>query len=108
MTEGMNGFMNLRPAAVVAAALASLFVAAPALAKKLEVESQEKDHVAAAAGSACAERVFSRVFASFHDRSLYTSAPDGDFEGGASGWELGDGAAIVDESSSIQLADALG
>jgi len=120
MTEGMNGFMNLRPAAVVAAALASLFVAAPALAKKVEAESHakhgvtddavepgKKDHIAAA-GSACAERVFSRVFASFHDRSLYTSAPDGDFEAGASGWELGDGAAIVDESSSIQLADALG
>jgi hypothetical protein len=108
MTEGMNGFMNPRPAAVVAAALASLFVAAPALAKKVEAERHEKDHIAAPAGSACAERVFSRVFASFHDRSLYTSAPDGDFEAGASGWELGDGAAIVDESSSIQLADALG
>jgi hypothetical protein len=121
MTEGMNGFMNLRPAAVVATALASLFVAAPALAKKVEAESHakqgatddavepgKKDHIAAAASSPCAERVFSRVFASFHDRSLYTSAPDGDFEAGASGWELGDGAAIVEESSSIQLADALG
>lgn len=141
MTGVMNGLTNPRPIAFAVAALAGLFVAAPALANKPEGEAPEaqsharhgvtdnavkpgknddtakqhdtakrgkKHNAAPAAGSACSERVFSRVFAAFHDRSLYTLAPDGDFEAGAAGWELGDGAVVVDDSSSILLGAALG
>jgi hypothetical protein len=61
-----------------------------------------------AAAGGCAERAFSTVFASYHDTALYSLAPDGDFEAGAAGWTLGDGAAVAGESSSIQLGDALG
>jgi hypothetical protein len=118
----MNGLNTARPAAIAAAALASLFVAAPALADKPEGTAPEakghaKDHKikddmpvgkkAPVAGSPCPERVFSTVFSAFHDRALYTLAPDGDFEADASGWEL-DGASVVDESSTILLGAALG
>lgn len=126
MTGVMNGLKTARPAAVAAAALASLFVAAPALAVKHEGEAPEakghaknnnvkedkavgtKGAVAPVAGSPCPDRVFSTVFSAFNDRALYTLAPDGDFEAGAAGWELADGAAVVDESSSILLGAALG
>jgi hypothetical protein len=123
MTGVMNGLKTVRPAAVAAAALASLFVAAPALAVKHEGEAPEaKGHaknnnvkddkaagaIAPVAGSPCPDRVFSTVFSAFNDRALYTLAPDGDFEAGAAGWELADGAAVVDESSSILLGAALG
>ena len=127
MTGVMNGLKSVRPAAFAAAALASLFVAAPALAFKHEggapqAESHaknnnkvkddtavgKKDAVAPVAGSPCPDRAFSTVFSAFHDRALYTLAPDGDFEAGAAGWELGEGAVVVDESSSIQLGAALG
>jgi hypothetical protein len=122
----MNGLKSVRPAAFAAVSLASLFVAAPALAFKHEggapqAEGHAKNHnvkddkavgkkdaVAPATGSPCPDRAFSKVFRAFHDRALYTLAPDGDFEAGAAGWELGDGAAVVDESSSIQLGAALG
>jgi hypothetical protein len=126
MTGVMNGLNSARPA-VVAAALASLFVAAPALAKKPEGEkpapesqARNNNHIkddkaagkptaaAPVAGSPCPDRVFSTVFSAFRDRALYTPAPDGDFEAGASGWELSGGAAVVDESSSILLGEALG
>ena len=111
--------MNLRPVAFAAAALASLCVAAPALANKHEGEAPEaqshakhnaKDDkkTATAPASACPDRVFSKVFSAFNDRALYTLAPDGDFEAGATGWELGAGASVVDESSSILLGAALG
>ena len=126
MTGVMNGLKSVRPAAFAAAELASLFVAAPALAFEHEgvapqAESHAKNHnvkddkavskkdaVAPAAGSPCPDRAFSTVFRAFHDRALYTPAPDGDVEAGAVGWELGDGAVVVDESSSIQLGAALG
>jgi len=122
----MNGLKNPRPAVFAAAALASLFVAAPALADKKDkgevpqAESHARNHIkddktgksdapaAPAAGSACPERAFSTVFSAFRDRALYTLAPDGDFEAGAVGWSLTDGAAVVDESSSIQLGAVLG
>ena len=122
MTGVMNGLKNPRPVAFAVAALASLFVAAPALGKKPEGEAPKaesratnniKDEkagtkAAPVVGSPCADRVFSRVFSAFNDRALYTLAPDGDFEAGAAGWELGDGAALAGESSSIQLGAALG
>jgi hypothetical protein len=63
---------------------------------------------ASASAGRCPERAFSKVFSAFGDNALYTLAPDGDIEAGASGWELGDGAWVVAESSSIQLSDALG
>jgi hypothetical protein len=126
MTGVMNGLTHLRPTAFAVAALAGLFVAAPALAHQHEGETPEaeghakhgakddavkpgqKDHAAPAAGSACPDQVFAKVFSAFHDRALYTLAPDGDFEAGASGWELGDGASAVGESSSILLGSSLG
>src|SRR3954463_14678141 len=67
-----------------------------------------KPDTAAVATGACAERAFSKVFASYRDNALYTLAPDGDFEAGAADWTLADGAAVADESSSIQLGAALG
>jgi hypothetical protein len=94
---------HLRPAACLAIASSSLVLAAPALAAESSDDTTVKP-----AGSGCAERVFSKVFRAFHDRGLYTLAPDGGFEAGAEGWELGDGATVVDESSSILLGDALG
>jgi hypothetical protein len=94
---------HLRPAACLAIASSSLVLAAPALATESSDDTTVKP-----AGSGCAERVFSKVFRAFHDRGLYTLAPDGGFEAGAEGWELGDGATVVDESSSILLGDALG
>ena len=117
----MNGFMNPRPVAAVAAVLASLCVAAPALAKKNDKVKDDKavpkkeavapapaPAPAPAKSSGCSDRVFTTVFADFNDRALYTLAPDGDFEAAAAGWELADGASVVDESSSILLGDALG
>jgi hypothetical protein len=56
----------------------------------------------------CAARAFSTVFSTYRDNALYTLAPDGDFEAGAAGWTLSDGASVVDESSSVQLAAVLG
>jgi hypothetical protein len=87
-----------RPALSVTLAAASLALAAPAAPAK-------PDEAAAVGG--CAERAFSTVFAAFSDNALYTLAPDGDFEAGASGWTL-DGASVADESSSIQLGAAVG
>jgi hypothetical protein len=110
----------------LAAAVATLAVAAPAaLAAKPDhatgrpadvakpKQAAKPEHVATpstsvAAGGACAERAFSTVFASYQDSSLYTLAPDGDFEAGAAGWTLADGATVADESSSLQLGAALG
>jgi len=108
--------LNRITTACLAVACGALLVAAPATAtaKKHEGEAPEaenhgKDHAGASdSKSGCEDRDFSRIFAAFHDRSLYTLAPDGDFEAGASGWELADGASVVDESSSILLGDALG
>lgn len=84
----------------LAAVLGALVVAAPAAAA---VEKKPDP-----APTACPDRAFSRVFAAFHDRARYTPAPDGDFEAGALDWTLAEGAAVVDESSSILLGDALG
>jgi hypothetical protein len=81
----------------LAVVLGALAVAAPASAAKKKPDA-----------APCPDRTFSRVFSAFHDRSLYTPAPDGDFEAGAVGWSLTGGASVVDESSSILLGDALG
>jgi hypothetical protein len=78
-----------RPLSLLIAAVATLVAAAPASAKP---------------AGACPEREFSKVFSAFGDNALYTLAPDGDIEGGASGWELGDGASVVPES----LVDSAG
>ena len=85
----------------LAVLLGALTVAAPAPA----VAKKKAD---AAPAAACGDRAFSRVFSAFHDRSLYTLTGDGDFEAGAAGWSLADGASVVDESSSILLGDAVG
>jgi hypothetical protein len=102
-------------AAVCLAASASLLIAAPALAKKPDgvPPGQAKKNgdtvtTAAPSSSACPDRTFTTVFSAYQDNALYTLAPDGDFEAGAAGWTLAGGAAVVDESSSIQLGAALG
>jgi hypothetical protein len=93
-----------------AAAVATTLVAVPAALatpdKPETAEKAEKPHTAASP-TPCAERAFSKVFASYNDNRLYTLAPDGDFEAGAAGWTL-DGAVVADESSSILLGAALG
>jgi hypothetical protein len=61
-----------------------------------------------ATSSACPDRAFAKVFSAFNDNALYTLAPDGDFEAGAAGWSLSNGATVAGESSSIQLGAALG
>lgn len=101
--------------AFLAVACGALLVAAPATAKNHKGEAPEShanEHAAGkrpdkqAASAACPDRTFSKVFAAYHDRALYTLA--GDFEDDAAGWELADGAAVADESSTILLGDALG
>jgi hypothetical protein len=91
---------------VTAAASALALAATVALADEDRPEQVRTESSVAAAGP-CAERAFSRVFASYDDNRLYTLAPDGDFEAGAADWTL-DGAVVADESSSIQLGAALG
>jgi hypothetical protein len=89
--------------ACLAAASTSLLIAGPALAKP-----HDRGHGTATPSSGCPDQASSNVFSAFHDNALYTLAPDGDFEAGAVDWTLSDGAAVVDESSSIQLGAALG
>jgi hypothetical protein len=85
-------------------AVLSLAVAAPAAsADKPEPKPPKRD-----APEPCAERVFSPVFAPWHDRALYTLAPGGDFETQAEGWTLEGGAVVAVESSPFLLGAALG
>jgi hypothetical protein len=43
----------------------------------------------------CSTRSFATVFSPWKDTALYTLAPNGDFEAGATGWTLTDGARLV-------------
>jgi hypothetical protein len=59
--------------------------------------------------AACPARSFSTVFSPWGDISLYTLAPNGDFEAGATGWSLtGDATLVADNAHKIaaQLGDA--
>jgi hypothetical protein len=121
----LNTLKNARVAACLAASV-SLLIAAPALAKQPDhvppgpakkdadpapgqVKQQDAvTPVAVTPSSACPDRTFAPVFSTFNDNALYTLAPDGDFEAGAAGWTLSDGATVADDSSSIQLGAALG
>jgi hypothetical protein len=78
----------------LAAAVLGLAVLAPAASADSDAE--------------CPERVFSQVFSAFEDQGLYTLAPGGDFEDGAAGWALEEGATVVPESSTILLGASLG
>jgi hypothetical protein len=91
----------------VTAAAATFALAAPVALADKDKPEKVRTESSAAAGSPCAERAFSTIFAAYDDNRLYTLAPDGDFEAGAAGWTL-DGAVVADESSSIQLGAALG
>ncbi len=98
MDPKMNRTTHSTIARGVAVAVIALAAAAPsALAAKPAPKS-----------GACAARAFSPVFSAYGDNALYTLAPDGDFEAGAAGWTLSGGASVVGDSSSIQLASALG
>jgi hypothetical protein len=114
---GRTPLKTLKIAAL--AACTSLVIAVPAVAKPPvggppgQAKKNENERTTTATGapkasSACPERTFAKVFAGFSDNALYTLAPDGDFEAGAAGWTLGDGASAAAESSSIQLGAALG
>jgi hypothetical protein len=114
---GRKPLKTLRTARLAAclAASASLLITASAMAKQPDrvppgqaKKNSDTAAMAAPSSSACPDRPFAKIFSAFHDNALYTLAPDGDFEAGAAGWALSDGAAAVDESSSIQLGAALG
>jgi hypothetical protein len=126
MHPGRNPLQTLKNARLAAclAALASLLIAAPALAKQpdkvppgqakknenaqLNTQGALPPTPAAPTSSACPDRAFATVFSAFNDNALYTLAPDGDFEAGAAGWSLAGGANVAGGSSSIQLGAALG
>ena len=78
------------------AALLTLAVAAPAPA------------ATAAYAAPCAPRAFTTIFSAFRDTSLYTLAPDGGFEAGATGWTLAGGGFVAADSSTIKLGPTLG
>ena len=82
----------------------SLALAAPAATAEKPAAKPPKR----AAADPCAERVFSPLFAPWHDRALYTLAPGGDFETQAEGWTLEGGAVVAAESSPFLLGAALG
>ena len=86
-------------ALVLCAALAPAAAAAPQKGKP------EKKR---AAQARCDERVFTRVFAPWRDRALYTLAPGGDFETAAEGWTLDGPATVAADSAPFLLGDALG
>lgn len=50
------------------------------------------------ASAGCPGDVLERPFEPWGDIASYTLAPDGDFTGGGAGWELDDGAEIVDDN----------
>src|SRR5215207_4935638 len=100
-TVSQEGSLNRSKTACLVAAFATLAVAAPAAAQKPEAKAPKaNDHAkgdaaakprkkdATAPAGACPDRVFGKVFSAFHDRALYTLAPDGDFEAAAEGWTL--------------------
>lgn len=52
--------------------------------------------------AACPSQSFSSVFSPWGDTALYTLAPNGDFEAGATGWTLtGDAALVADNAGKI-------
>lgn len=51
----------------------------------------------------CVDPTVSPLLADFGDLRSYFVAPGGDFEGGADGWQLSDGAAIVPGSSTLGI-----
>jgi hypothetical protein len=104
----MHRSKHMRAACSVAVGTATLALFAPAALAKPDPAAKPAHRAAPAIAGGCAERAFSTVFASYNDTALYTLAPDGDFEAGADGWTLGDGATVADESSSIQLGAQLG
>jgi hypothetical protein len=102
-------------AAACLAASTSLLITASALAKQPDhvppgqaKKNSDTAATPAPSSAACPDRAFATVFSAYQDNALYTLAPAGDFEAGAAGWTLSDGAAVVDGSSSIQLGAALG
>jgi hypothetical protein len=93
---GTDSLMNLvRVLAVTLCALAVTAPAASAAKKKSDA-------------GPCAPRELATVFEPWKDRALYTLAPRGDFEAGAQGWTLEDGAVVVADSSPFLLGAALG
>lgn len=56
--------------------------------------------------AACPAQTFSTTFSAFNDSSLYTLAPNGDFEAGATGWTLTTGATLVADNPHLIGAQA--
>jgi hypothetical protein len=62
--------------------------------------------VFAGSAEACSYSGAESVFSPWGDQRNYVLAPDGGFEGGASGWQLNHGAAVVEGNESYNLNDA--
>lgn len=55
----------------------------------------------AASAESCADPITAPVLSAFKDDDFYALAPGGDFEAGAAGWQLDDGAAIAASDGSL-------
>ncbi|HET7053064.1 MAG TPA: hypothetical protein VFI09_04005 [Solirubrobacterales bacterium] len=62
--------------------------------------------VFAGSAQACSYSGAETVFSPWGDQHNYVLAPDGGFEAGGSGWQLNNGAAVVEENESYYLNDA--
>ncbi len=77
----------------VAAAAALACTASPAFADDYVTDAVTPSWTAASAES-CADPDAAPLLSSFDDDGLYTPAPGGDFDGGAGGWQLENGASV--------------
>ncbi|HET9162003.1 MAG TPA: hypothetical protein VFN89_00980 [Solirubrobacterales bacterium] len=62
--------------------------------------------VFAGSATACSYSGAATVFSPWGDQHNYVLAPDGGFEAGGSGWQLSNGAAVVEENESYHLNGA--
>jgi hypothetical protein len=92
------------PLALVLVALGAGPAAAdePVPAGDFTGESADPTYTAASAET-CADPDSQALLAPFKDRSLYFTAPGGDFEQGGQGWELEGGASIADTTTGLGI-----
>ena len=92
--EGLRRDMNrlIKGAVVVATALAC--TASPALADDDYTTDAVTPSWTAASAESCADPDTAPLLSSFDDDDLYAPAPGGDFDGGAGGWQLENGAFV--------------
>lgn len=97
--------MKLRTSTVLAV-VAALSVAAPAQAEDAADAAEFTGETVSVRSTAetretCTDPEVAPLLQDFKDDALYFVAPGGDFEGGAAGWELEDGAVIAGGSSAF-------